>query len=311
MSEAFSRSIIDSRRLLYFYHVAKNGSLSRAEAALGAPQPVISRQLAKLEDEVGLQLLERNGRGVTLTRFGEVLFRHAETILEGMAQATEELDDARRNPTGQVRLAGPATFMSLYMPEVLRRFMEELPDVEVVALQVLTGEVYEKMVADKVDIGIVLSVPNKAKFEVHELLVEPMMCIVRRDHPLAGNTSISRTALAQHRLVVPSSAQGLRNIINSYMERATVFVPHLQVDSIPLIRELVAQGNLATILPQSTAALEFDNDRFSTIRLTPTLKRSLFAAHRKDVRNKGHVETMVRHISDVVRERTAELEAAA
>ena len=311
MSEAFSRSIIDSRRLLYFYHVAKNGSLSRAEAALGAPQPVISRQIAKLEDEVGVQLLERNGRGVTLTRYGELLFRHAETILEAMAQATDELDSARRNPTGQVRLAGPATFMSLYMPEVLRRFMAELPDVEVVALQVLTGEVYEKIVADKVDIGIVLSIPNKAKFEVRELLVEPMMCIVRRDHPLADNTSVSRAALAEHRLVVPSSAQGLRNIINSYMESADVFVPHLQVDSIPLIRALVAQGNLATILPQSTAALEFDSDRFSAIRLTPTLKRSLFAAHPKDVCNREHVEAMMRHISDVVRERVADLDAAA
>ena len=311
MSEAFSRSIIDSRRLLYFYHVAKNGSFSRAEAALGAPQPVISRQIAKLEEEVGVQLLERNGRGVTLTRYGELLFRHAQTILEVMAQATAELDSARRNPTGQVRLAGPATFMSLYMPEALRRFMAELPDVEVVALQVLTGEVYEKMVADKVDIGIVLSVPNKAKFEVHELLVEPMMCIVRRDHSLAGNTSVSRAALAEHRLVVPSSAQGLRNIINSYMEGAAVFVPHLQVDSIPLIRALVAQGNLATILPQSTAALEFDTDLFATIRLAPTLKRSLFAAHAKDVRNKEHVEAMVRHICDVVRETTADLNAAA
>ena len=311
MSEALSRSIIDSRRLLYFYHVAKNGSLSRAEAALGAPQPVISRQIARLEDEVGVQLLERNGRGVTLTRYGELLFRHAETILEGMAQATVELDSARRNPTGQVRLAGPATFMSLYMPEVLRRFMAELPDVEVVALQVLTGEVYEKMVADKVDIGIVLSIPNKAKFEVCELLVEPMMCIVRRDHPLADSTSVSRSALAEHRLVVPSSAQGLRNIINSYMESTEVFVPHLQVDSIPLIRALVAQGNLATILPQSTAALEFDSDLFSAMRLTPTLKRSLFAAHPKDARNKEHVEAMMRHISDVVRERVADLDDAA
>jgi hypothetical protein len=71
LAEVSSKSIIDSRQLLYFYHVAKNGSFSRAEGALDAPQPVISRHIAKLEDELGLLLLDRNGRGVTLTPFGD------------------------------------------------------------------------------------------------------------------------------------------------------------------------------------------------------------------------------------------------
>ncbi len=312
MPHASIGSIIDSRRLLYFYHVAKNGSLSRAEVALGAPQPVISRHIGKLEEELGVQLLDRNGRGVTLTRLGEILFRHAETILAGMSSALEELEAARRTPARQVRLAAPATFMTLYMPEILRRFMQELPDVELVAAQALTGEIYEKLVADKVDIGIVLLVPNKAKYEVQQLVVEPMVCIVGRSHPLAGKHSVSRSDLAEHRLVVPSTAQGLRNLIDSFMVAGgDSFVPHLQIDSIPLIRELVAQGQLATMLPQSTAALEFDSQRFAVIKLTPSLKRSLYAAYAKDVRNRELVEVMVGHITDVVKERTADLEKPA
>ena len=243
MSDASSRTTIDSRRLLYFYHVATKGSFSRAEGVLGAPQPVISRQIAKLEEELGLQLLERNGRGVTLTRCGQILLRHAEMILDGMEQASKELELARRNPTGQVRLAAPATFMTLYMPEVLNRFMAEFPDVEVMALQSLTGEIYEKLLADNVDIGVVLKVPNKTTFEAHELLVEPLVCIMAKGHELAGAEVITRALLAQIDLVVPSSAQGLRQLINEYMVGSDRrFVPHLQIDSVPLTRELVAQG---------------------------------------------------------------------
>lgn len=308
MSEITQKSIIDSRRLLYFYHVAKNGSFSRAEGALDAPQPVISRHIAKLEEELGLQLLDRNGRGVTLTRFGEILYHRAESILREMGGAIAELDTAKRKPAGQVRLAAPATFMTLYMPEILRRFMEQLPDVELVVTQILTGEVYQRLVADDVDIGIVHSVPNKARFEVIELLVEPMVCIVGHSHPLASSQSITRAHLAEQRLVVPSTAHGLRDLIDSYMAAGSVsFVPHVQIDSVPLMRELVSDGQLATILPQSTAALEFGEDRFVTLALRPALKRSLFAAHFKDVHDRAIIDVMIGHVADVVHERTSVL----
>jgi LysR family nitrogen assimilation transcriptional regulator len=307
-----NKSIIDSRRLLYFYHVAKNGSFSRAEGALDAPQPVISRQIAKLEDELGLLLLDRNGRGVTLTPFGEILLRRAETILQEMGNAISELDIAKRKPAGQVRLAAPATFMSLYMPEILRRFMEDLPDVELVVTQLLTGEIYEKLVADDVDIGIVHSVPNKTRFEVCELLVEPMSCLVAQGHALAKTGSIARRELVELRLAVPSSAHGLRDLINGYMDAGDIdFTPHVQIDSIPLIRAVVAEGQMATLMPQSTAALEFGDGRFVALGLRPALKRSLFVAHSRDARYKSSIEAMVRHIQSVVHERISNLTSLA
>ena len=312
MSDASGRLVIDSRRLLYFYHVAKNRSISRAEAALSAPQPVISRHIHKLEEELGFQLLDRNGRGVTLTPFGEILYRRAETILRDMASTLEELDVARRQPAGQVRIAAPATVMSLYMPEVIRRFMAELPDVELVAIQALTGEIYGKLVSDEVDIGLLQQVPNKAKFDVHELLVEPMVCIVAEGHPLAGRASISRRELAEHRLVVPSMAHGLRELINAYMASEQLSVTaHLQVDSVPLMREIVGQGQLGTILPLSTCRLEFDRKRFVLLEIVPEFTRSLYAAYLREARRGPYVDVLTRHLIDVFREKAAKLELAA
>lgn len=302
MPDFLGRNIIDSRRLFYFYHVALNGSFSGAEAAVGAPQPVISRHITKLEEELGVQLLHRNGRGVTLTRFGELLMRRAEMILDGMTGAIEEIDLARRRPAGQVRIAAPATVMTLYMPEVIRRFMNELPDVEMVAIQALTGEVYGQLLNDKVDIGILMQVPNKARFEAVPLLVEPMMAVVAKTHPLARKETISPVEIAECRLVVPSLAHGLRELIDMYMGMAGASANvHLQIDSVPLIREVVGQGDLMTLLPKSTCMLEFDIDRFHRIELDPVLTRTLYAANLR-AKDQPHVAALMRHLRAVFEE---------
>ncbi len=307
MSDFLGRNVIDSRRLFYFYHVALTGSFSRAEAAVSAPQPVISRHINKLEEELGVQLLHRNGRGVTLTRFGEVLLRRAETILDGMAAAIEEIDLARRRPAGQVRIAAPATVMTVYMPEVIRRFMAELPDVEMVAIQALTGEVYGQLLADKVDVGIVIQLPNKARFEAVPLLVEPMMAVVAKTHALANKQTITRAEIATCRLVLPSLAHGLRELIDTYMNQGGVSATaHLHIDSVPLIREVVGQGELMTLLPKSTCTLEFDAGRFHLIDLDPVLTRSLYAAHPRD-KDLPYVAVLMRHLRAVFEEKLAAL----
>lgn len=312
MQDLLSRLTIDSRRLLYFYHVAKNGSFSRAEAAVQAPQPVISRHLQKLEEEIGAKLLERNGRGVTLTRIGEVLYSRAEPILRAMEEAIAEIDLAKRSPAGRIRIAAPATVMSLYMPEVVRRFRRDKPDVELIAMQALTGEVYEKLVTNRVDLGLVQEVLNPSRFEAHRLLAEPMVCAVSKDHALASKRDISRKKLVDFDMVLPSHTHGLRELIDEYFAGDDLqAVTPLQIDSVPLIREIVAGGEHATILPQSTCMLEFDAERFSFVTLEPSFSRTLYVAHARDLASNSECLLLRKHLQDVVNEKLVEAKAAA
>ena len=312
MQELLSRLVIDSRRLLYFYHVAKNGSLSRAEAALQAPQPVISRHIRKLEEELGAQLLDRNGRGVTLTPMGEILYGHAGTILRAMEETIEEIDLAKRSPSGRIRVAAPATVMSLYMPEVIRRFRAELPDTELVAMQALTGEIYEKLTSNRVDLGLVQEVLNFSRFEAHKLLVEPMVVVVSKDHPLASDETVERKKLVEFEMVLPSHTHGLRELIDKYLAEGGFRAnTPLQIDSVPLIRAILAEGEYLSILPQSTCLLEFDTELFSFIALKPSFSRTLFAAHANDVARDSDVFVLLKHLQDVVEERLSSAKAAA
>jgi len=296
MAEKLNDQIIDSRRLFYFYHVAQAGSFSRAEAAASAPQPIISRHISKLEEDLGLQLLERHGRGVSLTPFGEILQRHAGTILNEMAETLAELDTASRQPVGQISIAASATIMSLYMPEIVTRFIAENPEVELTAVQASTGEVYSQLIGGKADIGIVLEVPNKAKFETEALSEDAMAVVISTNHALAKERSVPRTALQDLDLVLPAASHGLRSIINQYAAAGHLrMTPKLQIDSIPLIRAIVAKGKYATILPTSTAEYEFD-EGFTVLPIKPALSRTIYAAYSKESRRLDLIERLMQHV---------------
>jgi len=107
-----SRSLLDSRRLFYFYHVARLGSVSAAEAVLDIAQSALTRQIQQLEAELDEQLLQRNGRGMMLTPAGEILFRQAESILHEPRQQsprTWNLQPSHKFPCNRCKAASPNT----------------------------------------------------------------------------------------------------------------------------------------------------------------------------------------------------------
>jgi DNA-binding transcriptional LysR family regulator len=210
------RNVIDSRRLLYFYHVARMGSFSAAEAILGVAQPALSRQIQQLEEDLGTQLLERNGRGVSLTQYGQILQKQALTILGEMSNALEQLQLARRKPTGQISIAAPAGAMAYYMPEILRRYVAAFPEIQVTATQASTGEVYDQLAGGLTDVAIIVEPRSSHKMICQRLMVEPLWLVGRRDHEIAKLEYVDRKQLADIKLMLPGSPHGMRENIDRY-----------------------------------------------------------------------------------------------
>jgi LysR family nitrogen assimilation transcriptional regulator len=295
---ATTKGVIDSRRLLLFYHVARAGSLSKAEASLFIPQPAISRHLSRLEDDLGVKLLERNGRGVALTSFGEILFRQAETILQDMATTLEELDLAKHRPAGRVSISASSVVMSMFMPDIVRRFIDRFPEVELTAIQAISGEVYNQLVSGRVDVAIVMQVPTKHRFGLQKLLDEPMVVVLSKTHKLATQTSVKRTDLAAMELALPTSPNGMRGIIDNYLAAGNVEIrPHLQMDSVPLTAEILKDGRFATLMPATTVEHEFRD--FVALPLVPPLNRTLYAARRQEEGRSPYVDALMDVVVEV------------
>jgi DNA-binding transcriptional LysR family regulator len=305
IAEISSRNVLDSRRLFYFFHVARLGSLSTAESVLGVVQSGITRQIQQLEAELGEQLLERTGRGVTLTPAGELLYKQADRILQEMSSTIELLEDLKRQPSqGQVTIASPPTFSSVYMPEVIQRFVKQFPDVRLVAYEASTGQVYDYLATGQVDLAIILHESNWQKLTVQKLVTEPLMLIVGADHPVAREKVLSREDLAGLDVVLPVAAHGSRALIETYCAEIGIQLePRLRLDSLGMTKAVLRQGRYCAILPYQACAQEIDSGTFVAIPLAPTLKRTVYLASMRDREASPFMKALSREIAQVVRAR--------
>ena len=305
------QTIIDSRRLLYFYHVARMGSFSAAEAILGIAQPALSRQIQQLETDLGVHLLERNGRGVSLTPFGTVLQQQALAILGEMSNAVELLQRARRTPTGRISIAAPAGIMANFMPDILRRYVAAFPEIQVTAIQASTGEVYDHLASGTVDVAIILQSRSTQKMICERLMVEELRIVARRDDPIARQKVVERAQLQTLNLMLPGSRHGMRENIEKYCAEGDVELNcNLFIDSVPLQKALVLDGHGCILLPKLTCDTDLDLTKFVALPLKPVLTRSLYVASLQ-VRSKSpFVKALIRNVIEVFREKSSGLQVA-
>jgi len=301
-ASAESRNIIDSRRLLYFFHVAKTGRFLGAEAKLNIAQSAMSRQIQQLESDLGVQLLERTGRGVTLTPAGEILYRNAKEILSRMASTMSEIADLSY-PPGSVSIAAPPTFMGLYMARVIERFEKAQPGARIRAVEASSGAVMTQLIDGTVDIAIVVHAGAGARVEFTEMLTEPMCLLCAPTHPVARQRSIPRRQLLDLDLVIPAALNGHRAILREYFEAGDLPLhSRIEADSLPLIRSLVMQQSLCTILPPSTCREQIDAGALVAIDLNPPLTRTLRVARLKERDKNPLADVLVQKLVEVVRE---------
>src|SRR5687767_381491 len=122
--------LLDLRRLEVLRHVAEHGSFSAAAFALRYTPSAVSQQMALLEQEAGVPLLERHSRGVRLTAAGTALLRHAEAAVAHMQAAREELDALAGRRTGRIAVAAFGSAWSDLVPRAVAAFQRGHPEVE-------------------------------------------------------------------------------------------------------------------------------------------------------------------------------------
>lgn len=305
-----SKNLLDSKRLFYFFHVARLGSLSTAQAVLDIAQSAISRQIQQLESEVGEQLLLRTGRGVTLTQAGELLYQQAEAILQEMASTMEMLDQLKRRPAEeQITIASPPTFSNFYMPEVVRRFVDTFPEVRLVAYEASTGQVYDYLASGQADLAIVLHAPVSQKLVLQKLITEPLMLITSPNHPVARQKTVAREQLAELEMILPVASHGSRALIEAYCEEGGIHLdPRLRLDSLGMTKAVLLEGRFCSVFPQLACAREIERGDLVAVPLSPPLRRTVYLARLRDRTQTACMKALARDIAQVVRSKISDSE---
>ncbi|MGO9430041.1 LysR family transcriptional regulator [Rhodoblastus sp.] len=248
---------MDIRELRYFVHVARARSFSRAADRLNIAQPALSRQLKKLEDELGVQLLHRHGRGVEITEVGALLLNEAEDLIERLSKTLDLVKGGKQVFAGHVALGLAPTSGLLIAPEIYRVFRESWPNATLTLREGISTLLEEWLLDRRIDIAVLHNPSPLEGIELRPILHEHMVVAFSPGAEPAGTGGIRFADLVDIPLVLPSLPHSNRRLLERAAMQHNVHLKiALEVDSIPLIKTLVKKGYGATIQTYAGVALD-------------------------------------------------------
>src|SRR5215212_2178017 len=188
--------MLDPRRLLTFAEVARRGSFSRAAEALALTQPAVSQQVAGLERQLGVKLLERGPGGPVPTEAGSLLLAHANAIAGRLAQADAQIAELVATERETLRLGAFASAMATIVPAAVARLSDERPGIQVDVTEVSALDAGVAVADGGLHVAVCfqdMAVPRREPegTERRDLAEEEMLAALPPDHPLAGRRRIS------------------------------------------------------------------------------------------------------------------------
>ena len=234
-----------------FLTVEAAGSFTTAAGRLSVAQPVLSRQLRKLEEDLGVDLFYRNGRGVVLTEAGRLLLPHAAKVVAGMDDALETLAAVKESPSGELVVGLPPTVGNILTAPLVRAVRSKFPSVSLTILEGFSGFVLEWLANGRVDIAVLYNAPPTTSLGSDELDEEQLYLFgPKSDQSIGSSQPVDGRLIATLPLVLPSRSHGLRMLIQSAFDRIGLTVTlRYEIDSLPSTRDLVEGGMGYTILP--------------------------------------------------------------
>ncbi|MCB0412909.1 MAG: LysR family transcriptional regulator [Bdellovibrionales bacterium] len=162
--------MINSQDLTYFMQIAKEGHLSKAAQTLGVTQPTLSHSLKKIENELGLELFIRSKKGVKLTAPGEKLYQHGHEFLLHWNQLFEQLHNEVNVVQGLIKLGCHTAVAKYTLPNFIPKLTKNYPKLKIQLFHDLSRNITAKVIADEIDIGIVVN-----PIEHNELVIKPLL----------------------------------------------------------------------------------------------------------------------------------------
>ena len=286
--------------LRYLVAVADTRHFGRAAERSFVSQPTLSAQLKKLEEYLGVQLIERAPKRVQLTAAGEEVVERARRILE----ASDEIVDLARGHSdplaGRLRLALLPTIGPYLLPNVAGRLRKSLPRLELMLYEYQTDPMLEKLHSGEIDVGILAFPVPMDGLDSFELYKEPFTVAVPAGHKLAQRSSIRVDDLSHETLLLLEDGHCLRDQALDICSGSDVHEKQdFRATSLETLRQMVAAGVGITLLPELAGRGAYGNARGVAIRpfVKPVPTRTVGAVWRKSTARRGAIHALCKQIA--------------
>ncbi|MFD1625989.1 LysR family transcriptional regulator [Azospirillum griseum] len=259
--------MLDDRRVRYLYEAVLAGSVRAAADKLDMNPSVVSRQIAQLESELSITLLERHGRGVKVTDAGQILVDYYRQHRSNQDDVLAKFQAIRGLSHGHVDLVLGEGFVSDLMARPLEEFWRNHPGLTVTLNLAGTNDVLRQVVEDIAHIGLVYNPPVTPRIRSRAVVRQPMCVIVAPQHPItkAGQSPTLRQ-LASYDVAVMHGSYGTRQIIELAEQVDKVRLnPKLTTNSISVIKHFVRADLGVSLLPAFAVSQEIATGELAAI----------------------------------------------
>ncbi|MBN3812739.1 LysR family transcriptional regulator [Paraburkholderia sp. Ac-20347] len=292
--------------LRYFVEVARTGSLAAASQTLHVAVSAISRQIGKLEEDVGTPLFERMPRGMVLTESGERLAAHARrALLEGDA-VLAEIAAAKALGRGIVRVGCTEGFTRSFLPSVLARHHAAVPHVQFMLRAGTPAQVEHWVAAGEVDLGLAFSGGDPTKVRVEYTARASVCALLNPAHPLAQRASLTLADLRDYPVALLERGNTARQLLDECCARQGVqLAPILTSNNSSALHAFAALANAITLGSRlSLAGLQHLSDDLALVARPidePELsQRSLCITTMRERRLSSAIESVLKALIEAI-----------
>lgn len=271
---------INLRQLRYFTRIVEAGSITRAAEQLFVAQPALGMQIKQLEEDLGVELLQRHSRGASATRAGHVLYERACEILRLVEDTERQVAAAGRFATQSIVLGLTNGFVNLAGRDLMLQARQTLPGVKLEIVEERSLVLMDALERHEIDVALAYEVHERPSLMRVPLLEEEMLFVTKGAGTRNGqpDTPIEFSELVQQELVLPRQRDGVRQQLLATAKRMALELRIVEdVSSIAMMKEMVAQGDAASVMPYGNAVDDIEQGRLCGRRIVnPTVKRTLY-----------------------------------
>jgi DNA-binding transcriptional LysR family regulator len=259
---------MDLRQLRSLVYIADCGSLSRAAEILRTSQPSLSQQIKHLEAELGVELLHRHARGVTLTELGHAFCDHARAIMKDVERAKETIITQSKSPSGKVSVGFPTSACRGVSAHLIKAVAERYPNISLHILEAMTGTLDEWVQLGRLDVALLYDYKAFANISPTGVATEDLMLVADPKNKILRRSYVTFSELELLPVVLPGKQHVLRNLIERLAAREGI-VPNVVIesDSLTAITQLV-RGGYMTIMPHFAMLDEIRREEVGTVPIT-------------------------------------------
>jgi DNA-binding transcriptional LysR family regulator len=259
-----------------FAVVVELESLNKASHSLNISQPALSRKIMRLEEELGIELFQRKGKRLEITRAGQICYEYAleqRKLERKLQRSIEEFKTAPKPST--ITIGASLTTLQSTLPDLITIYTKDYPNTDIKAITGKTHEIVQLVKERKVDIGLVASKIENADLQCIPLF-DDRLCLVLPDaHPFVNKISIEIGDLHELPMILFSRGTWYRILMDELFHRYALQPDvKMEIDSFEAIIRLVSTCKTATLLPESYLRQHFMEENDLVVRFIPALDQT-------------------------------------